>query len=162
MCQGLRAGGRGPDAFPLSSQYSNPILVSRPLLEPYIGSLPHPTIPLRSLAAPNHMISVRTAAIFAFATIALASLTTTPTIARDARAATTAYPVRSNGEATYATGTVIVKIARGVANTRSDVMFGVPSLDAVMDQIGATKRTPLFPLAPYTPYEPQGPSGTKD
>ena len=90
----------------------------------------------------------------AIATLALAF----PLQARDARAAAHPSETRPRAEATYATGTVILKLRRGVANERRGVEFDVPAIDAVMQQIGASSRTPLFPRAPMS-STPAGVSG---
>jgi subtilisin family serine protease/photosystem II stability/assembly factor-like uncharacterized protein len=107
------------------------------------------------------MTSVRPATLAAFASTALAAIALAmPIHAREARPMTRQIaPARTPAEATYALGTVILKLHPSVANVRGTLAFDVPSIDGVMQQIGATERTALFPRAPYSPYEPMGVNG---
>lgn len=97
-------------------------------------------------------------AIMALATVAPGTLAL-PLSAREARPAAHPNTTRVQAEARYATGTVILKLHRGVLNERGGVLFNVPGVDAVMQQIGASKRTPLFPRAPMQDNPPASVSG---
>lgn len=113
------------------------------------------------------MTSVRpdTPRSLALITLVLASLILTvpqSATAGDAGAATRMVPSPKRGEAVYATGTVVMKIRAGFRHTRDAVTFGIGSIDDVMMQIGATRRTPLFPNAPFARYEPSSPNGADD
>lgn len=101
------------------------------------------------------MTSVRSTPLVALLCVALSILAFSPSLfARDAASADRRHEKPAVAAPQYLTGTVILKLRAGVANNRRDVLFDVPSLDAVMQEIGAHARRPMFPLAPYSPYEP--------
>jgi subtilisin family serine protease/photosystem II stability/assembly factor-like uncharacterized protein len=52
---------------------------------------------------------------------------------------------------------LIVKLKRGMTNTRTSVYFQIPSLDVVLDRIDAHERAPLLPMAPFDQVLPLGP-----
>lgn len=109
------------------------------------------------------MTSVRYATLVTLATTVLATLSLAlPLTAREARPAAHPSTARPYAEATYATGTVILKLHGDALNDRRGVLFSVPSIDAVMQQIGAARRTPLFPRAPYSQLPPAGVNGAPD
>lgn len=49
----------------------------------------------------------------------------------------------------YLTGTVIIKLRKNAVNERGEASFGIPALDAILANLGAEARRPLFPLAPW-------------
>lgn len=82
------------------------------------------------------------------AIILLAVLITVPSIARTPDAAPSASPTTTT--ARYRSGIVIIKLKDHLPNRRDGLGFGVPSLDAILDRVGARSRAPLFPHAPWS------------
>ena len=68
-----------------------------------------------------------------------------PLVARDG--SRSRAPERSR--ATPRPNTVILKLKPAYLNRRGSTNFGIPPLDAALQELGAAARTPLFPLAPF-------------
>lgn len=48
----------------------------------------------------------------------------------------------------YRPGVIILKLKASVPNRRGALMFGVPAIDALLQQAGIRQRRPLYPMAP--------------